>query len=166
MLSGVCSSSNHKHHQIQFITNIEDHNKTLRKYRETVMNNHKHNESISKFISNDCIQLYCWPPQSSAQPVFPSRGDFPLQQGNLSQIEWLSLRVWLILNVDVYNLLTIFHTLHPRITLSSERLWWLVLRGYRRYFKMYEDMYHNAVQFNRCDDALSKRNHNKWNAAQ
>ena len=29
-LSGDCSGSNHKLHQIQYITNIEDNNKTLR----------------------------------------------------------------------------------------------------------------------------------------
>ena len=59
MSSGVSSGSNHKHHQIQFITNIEDYNKTLRKYCETVKNNHEHSESTSKFISNDCIKFYC-----------------------------------------------------------------------------------------------------------
>ena len=69
MLSGVCSGSNHTH-QIQFITNIEDHNKTLRKYCEMVKNNHEHSESTSKFISHDCFQLYCWPPQNRAQPAF------------------------------------------------------------------------------------------------
>ena len=56
MLSGVSSGSNHKHHEIQFITNVEDHNKTLRKYRETVKNNHEHSESTNNFISNECIQ--------------------------------------------------------------------------------------------------------------
>ena len=70
MLSGVCSGSYHKHHQIQFITNIENHNKTLRKYRERVKKNHKYSESTNKFIVNDCNQLYCWPPQSRVQPVF------------------------------------------------------------------------------------------------
>ena len=68
MLSRVCSDSNHtgnhEYHQIKFMTNIEHHNKTLRKHRETVKNNHEHSESTSKFISNDCIQLYSWTPQS------------------------------------------------------------------------------------------------------
>ena len=161
MLSSVCSGSNHKHHEIQFITNIEDHSKILRKYRETVKNNHEHNESTSKSVSNSCIHLYCWPPQSRA----PSR-DFPPQQRNPFQIEWLSLRVWPILDVDVYNLLTIFHALGPRTTLSSEPLWWLVLKRHCMYFKIYENRYHNAVQYNWCNDALSKKDHKKWNAAQ
>ena len=73
MLSGVCSGSNHKHHQIQFITIIENHNKALRNYRETVNNNHEHSESTSKFISLYSIVLLATSIQGSTCFSFSRR---------------------------------------------------------------------------------------------
>ena len=119
MLSGVCSGSNHTH-QIQFITNIEDHNKTLHKYCEMVKNNHEHSESTSKFISHDCFQLYCWPPQNRAQPVFSfswrisaiTRKPFSDQVIELKILTYFGCWcLWFTNNI---------HILHPRTTLSSD----------------------------------------------
>ena len=46
MSSGVRSGSVHKHHQIQFITNVEDHIKAVHKYCETAKNNHGYNHPV------------------------------------------------------------------------------------------------------------------------
>ena len=67
--------------------NVEDHDKSLRKYCERVKNNHEYSEPSSQLISllNDCFQLDCWSPQSRAQSTCLSHGESLPQQRSLFQ---------------------------------------------------------------------------------
>ena len=167
----MCNDSVHKHHQIQLMINVDDHDKTLHWHSERVKTNHEYSEPSSQFISllYACFQLDCLSPQHRAQSAYLSYGDsLPTtekpssnQVTELQSLAYSGCWYWIIYQQYCSGWIL-------RMTQAFTQIWWFLLKGYCRHLMMYADRcHHGPVQVNSFNDAVRENCHYmEWKAAQ